>query len=322
MVTSTLCACAAKSVRTVRTHTATSIATFLCCLLLAEAESKTTDTQKNDAVAKISNTADNANLPSPKSKLTSYFEKTFDDVQEWLDKYFPSDEENERTFDFFSNGNENTKTYNFSLTLPIKKIDGYTRVQFFQTCLESKTESTQSDERNPCTSYLVQIEGDIPKTFLRYHFEFENDTTIDTDPHVHLSSYNEDLLNWLNKDWLKGGVGVWSQFDQVSKDSNPDNDRHRKAQYGLRAHLDIKFKWKALKFSTEIEYLPQLRTDSYEYSIRTSPEVKIDFTEHVSLLFTWEVDYYSDNKRLTIEPVFDLFKPVDTSWTHLWRVEF
>ena len=163
------------------------------------------------------------------------------------------------------------------------------------------------------TSYLLQLEGDIAPTIYdfvtpRGHFEIEKDPTIETDPHLHLSAY---LEIGPPKSWIKGGLGwLGGEFNQVFEESDirqmeeGENEAHqRRSRYGVRAHLDFAFNHERVDFSMEVEYLPELGTDEYQYSVRMSPELKIDIHEDwLSFHLIGEVDYYSDREYVTIEP--------------------
>ena len=144
---------------------------------------------------------------------------------------------------------------------------------------------------------------------------------------MHLSAY---LEIGPPKSWIKGGVGGWGEFSRLFEDSDtPQMDgtanqvNDRRSRYGLRAHLDFAYNRERIDFSMEVEYLPELGADKHEYSIRMSPELKIDIHEDwLSFHLIGEIDYYSDREYVTIEPLLDMFKPWDTSLTHLWRVEY
>ena len=233
-----------------------------------------------------------------------------------LDRWTQSNDETERSFNFAVMGDRVTKSINLMTTLPIRS--GYLRGHYFLVRHAGKIISR---------SYMLQLESDFPYTRFhgitpRGHFEVENDPILDTDPHLHLSVY-DDFTVWDTWDWLKGGVGFWAEV--VSAPENLTAVKH--AEYenlrgGFRGHFEIKGKHKWATFDMEIEYLHHLRFDRYLYSVRTSPELKIEIWNDISLMILGEIDYSSERGALTVEPWVDIFKPLETSWTHLWSIKF
>lgn len=125
----------------------------------------------------------------------------------------------------------------------------------------------------------------------------------------------------LAKRWF-GFLGeVVAEYPEMPADL--EHAEHDKFRGGFRGHLDLEGKRGFVNFDMEIEYLQHLRFDRFECSIRTSPEIKIEIFDDISLIVIGEIDYYYiEDGLLTIEPLVDIFKPLDTSWTHLWSIEF
>lgn len=303
-------------------QTITLLAMFFCCQLFAHSEPKSEDKLTADPQTMIPNKIEAPKLSSPKNRIASFLKDKFG----FLEKYTQADDENERTLDFSLNGNKMTQNLSTIVTVPINPIDGYARGQFFfmrhERMLEAPKQETDTTVNTDTTketdivlsrSYMLQLEGNIaPRVHdifaLRGHFEIENDPTIETDPHLHFSVFGEIGKP---KSWIKGGLGGWSEFDQENKDG----------RYGWRIHADVEFDYKGINFSTEIEFLPQIPWG--KYSIRTSPEIKVDIRdEWLSFVLVGEIDYYSDRDYINIEPLLDVFSPWDTSVTHLWTVTF
>ena len=325
------------------THVLTTIALFLYCCLIAvpqaatedkpKAETGITDTEDSlkdkpsttDAQSALEGAESALKDKLPKPNAKSLFDILKDKVPffEKLDAWTQSNDEDERAFDLSVTGDKITKNINFSTTIPINSLEGYFRGQ---------SVLIRHNGKNISQSYMFQFDGNIlGKLFNaitpRGHFEIENDPTLITDPHLHISLYDDFTLVPAWK-WLKGGVGFWSEV--VSERGMPINlegkgelDPFSKFRGGLRCHLDLKGKHKWANFDMEIEYLQHLRFDKFECSVRTSPELKIEILENISLVIIGEIDfYYIDKGLLTIEPLVNIFKPFDTNWTHLWSIEF
>ena len=308
------------------------VTVLLYCPLMADAQSNPEDNLKIDTESVTPNTADIARQIVPKNKCRSVFKDILTNLKKWTDpdKDPEGDPENPRQFDISFNGNKTTQNLSAIATVPIYPISGYVRGQLFlmHHKIEPPPMSSDSGRIFP-VSGMFQFEGNIaPRVFgvikPRAHLEIENDTTIDTDPHLHLSIYDEIRTK---RDWFKLGLGAWVEVDQIFGDTgvptDSKNGKYRKSRNGIRLHADFECERDHVKFSTEIEYLPQLRFDAHVFSIRTSPELKIDlFCDWLSLHLIGEIDYYSDKNHLTIEPLLDLFKPFDTSLTHFVSIEF
>lgn len=326
------------------THVFTTIALFLCCYLIAApqaasedkptAENGITDTEDlfkdkpptTDAQSALEGAESALKDKVPKPNAKSLFAILKDKVSffEKLDVWTQSNDEDERAFDLSVTGDKITRNINFSTTIPINSLKGYFRGQSLLI---------RHNGENISQSFMFQYDSNIlGKLFNcitpRGHFEIENDPTINTDPHLHISLYN-DFKRWSKQEWLlKIGAGFWGEF--VSECGMPtdlgcaeETDKFSEFRGGLRVHFDLKGKHKWTNFDMEVEYLQHLRFDKFECSVRTSPELKIEILEDISLVIIGEIDfYYIDKGSLTIEPFVDVFKPFDTNWTHLWSIEF
>ena len=322
-----------------RAQTSTTIAAFVCCLVIAHAEQNPSEELSEHAKSAVKNEAEIGKQDPRTNRFISFFKDKFAALMNITDPDddVEGDSENERALDFSFNGNKTTQNVSFITTVPINPVDGYLRGQLFLMRHRMSPESNSKSMRNEkdpisSTSYLVQIEGDIGPTIFNFvtprgHFEIEKDPTIETDPHLHLSAY---LELGPPQSWIKWGLGGWGEFNQLLEDSDTvqmeeatNKVHHRTSRYGVRAHLDFALNRERVDFSMEVEYLPELGAEKYEYSVRLSPELKIDIHEDwLSFHLIGEVDYYSDREYVTIEPLLDMFKPWDTSLTHLWRVEY
>ena len=321
-----------------RTSTA-SVVAFVCCLVIAHAEQNPSEERAEHAESAAQNKAKIASQNPTNNRFISFVKDKFAALMKITNPDFDveGDSENERAFDLSFNGNKATQNVSFITTVPINPVDGYVRGQLFlmrHRMSQNSNIDSMLNEMDPIssTSYLVQLEGDIGPTVFdfvtpRGQFEIEKDPTIETDPHLHLSAY---LEIGPPKSWIKGGLGGWGELNQLFEDSDTaqmeevkQKVHQRRLRYGVRAHLDFAFNRERIDFSMEVEYLPELGGDKYQYSVRMSPELKIDIHEDwLSFHLIGEVDYYSDRDYVTIEPLLDMFKPWDTSLTHLWRVEY
>ena len=315
------------------------IALMCCCGFIAYAEQNPSEGRSEHAESAIQNRAEIGSQVSTIRRFSSFIKDKFEAVMRITnpDLDDEGDAENERAFDFSFNGNKSTRNVSFITTVPINPVDGYVRGQLFlmrHSMLQtSNTEpALEKMDSIASTSYLLQLEGDIGPSILDYvtprgQFEIEKDPTIETDPHLHLSAY---LEIGPENSWIKGGIGGWGEFNQLFEDSGTAGMEEGKnmvdqrgSRYGARAHLDFSFNREKVDFSMEVEYLPELGGDEYEYSVRMSPEIKIEIHEDwLSFHLIGEIDYYSDRDYVTIEPLLDMFKPWDTSVTHLLSIEY
>lgn len=254
------------------------------------------------------------------NKLKTWYKNTVDNLRKKSKADPESEPTNKSSFDFSMNGDKASRSVNLITTLPIDSLDGYVRGQLFYMNLKGNNDTL--DKPRTSFSYMLQLEGNIlPRIggFItpRGHFEIENDPTIDTDPHLHLSVYDETSIK---SDWLKGGLGFWVEFKELFDHSGLTGMMAGMNAYGIRVHADIEYTRKWGGATMEVEFLPRFNFD--EFSVRTSPELKIDVWNSLSFRIIAEIDYYSENDYVTIEQFFDLFKPLDTSLAHLWSIEF
>ena len=278
----------------------TMIATPLCCLLIADAHS------------------------DHEEKPTDNCEK--DDTDDTTDG----------TFDFFTNGDDNLQSLNFMFELPIsfneseptckhKQIEASFSGKYFVTfskpdlpddvsILDSFVKQL-SDMRTVSETFALRLEGStLSQLGLGGYIEMESDYSITTDPHLHFTSYAQYALC----SFVKVALGGWAEARRLGKKPS-ENGRYR---YGLRTHLDIEHNTKKTAFSMMIEYLPHLNFDKYRVS--ASPEFELKFKafgKQLGLVFHTEIDYYSENTDLTVEPLLDL-KPWEIRWTQLIRHRF
>ena len=71
-----------------------------------------------------------------------------------------------------------------------------------------------------------------------------------------------------------------------------------------------------------IEYLPHLSFDKYRINVSPAFEFKFNlFDNQLALVLYVEIDYYSEGKDFTLEPLFDL-NPLNIRWTQLIRHKF
>lgn len=318
---------------------ATTVVAFVCCIVIAHAEKNSSEELSEHAESAVKKKAEIGSVDPTNNRFISFVKDKFTSLMKITnpDLDVEGDSENERAFDLSFNGNKTTQNVSFITTVPVNPVNGYVRGQLFlmRHRMSQKSDSdSMLDETDPIssTSYLIQLEGDVGPTVFdfvtpRGQFEIEKDPTIETDPHLHLSAY---LEIGPPKSWIKGGVGGWGEFNRLFEDADTTqmndaaNQVHdRRSRYGVRAHLDFAYNRERIDFSMEVEYLPELGADKHEYSIRMSPELKIDIHEDwLSFHLIGEIDYYSDREYVTIEPLLDMFKPWDTSLTHLWRIEY
>ena len=296
------------------------IASFGCCLFITDAQLHPQIQPEIDVASVVQDKPEVTRQLSFLNKLKSWYTNTVDSLKEKFKADSESEPTNSASFDFSMNGDKASRSVNLITTLPVDSLDGYARAQLFYMSLKGNSDAM--DNPRTSLSYMLQLEGTILPTiggFIspRGHFEIENDPTIDTDPHLHLSVYQEIRIS---KNWLKGGLGYWAEAKQSMRNSKPTDMSTRLNNHGIRMHVDIEFKKKWGGITMEVEFLPRLRFD--EFSIRTSPELKINLCDSLSFRIIAEVDYDSERHDITIEQFFDLFKPLDTSLTHLWSIEF
>ena len=230
-----------------------------------------------------------------------------------------------RTIDFAMNGDLTTQNFYFIGEQPIdlKSMNGTLTGKYFLTRHDGTTISE---------SYSLRVEG-VTVNKLRNLVaggaivEYEGDLPIKNDPLLHLTGYTEVTLYDKNQEGnqaAKTGLGFWVEGQQLGKKLQcPENllpqecSEYNRIRIGMRAHLNIKWE----KFSILVEYLPHLTFN--QYRISASPEFEIGLgTDWLSLVLRGEIDYYSETSDLTIEPLFDIIKPLEFRWTYLFRHEF
>ena len=293
---------------------------LVCCVSLAAVEPNANTSTKPVVEAAAQGKFQAGDEQSFLKNLLSWYDDTIEGLRKKFKAEPDSEPTNRPSFDFSFNGDRASRSVNLIATLPIDSLDGYARGQVNYLRISSQSDVKSATQTS--SSYMLQLEGIIFPTIgnvitPRGHFEIENDPTIATDPHLHVSVFDEFQLK---KTWLKGGFGFWAEFKHLFDDSETTDIDSSLNDYGFRAHVDIEFKRKWLGFTMEVEILPQIGFD--EFSIRTSPEVKIKFSESLSFRIISEIDYYSDRDYVNIEQFFDLFEPLDTSLTHLWCIKF
>ena len=242
----------------------------------------------------------------------------------------------ERTFGYFTNGDDNLQSFNFLFKLPLNeppfkldRIEGSLSGKYFVTFSKPNLPDDISiwnsflkqfsDMRAVSESFALRLEtSTLTPVTLGANFggyiELESDYSINTDPHLHFTGY----LQYNPVSFVKAALGGWAEAQRLRKEPR-DDGRYR---YGLRAHLDIEHNTKRITFSMMIEYLPHLSFDKYRVS--ASPEFELKFKafgKQLGLVFHTEIDYYSENTDLTVEPLLDL-KPLEIRWTQLIRHRF
>ena len=288
----------------------TMIASFLCCLLITEAQSdegkNATDTQS---------TQEDSNITTD-SQSDSENKSTTDTQSNPEDK--PT--EDERTIDISINGDRNTQNFNCIGNKPLdfNSMKGSLEGRFFLTRHEGETISR---------SYSLLFEGISSHKFFKHfapggNIEVEGDLPIENDPLLHVNGFAEGTLYPIDQEGAliaKAGLGIWVEGQQLRRNLRFAEDFY----YGMRTHLDIKWEicsWGLL--SVLIEYLPQLRFDRHEFRVYASPELEIKLGEDFSLIFMGEIDFYSETSEITFEPVFDLIKPWEAHWMQFIRYKF
>ena len=161
-------------------------------------------------------------------------------------------------------------------------------------------------------SFAFRLEGSTIHKFRDIvtgggYIDFERDFSIEIDPHAHLSLFAEGTpyRKW---DWLKVGLGFWIEGQQLFSNMQGFHS-------GLRAHVDIKWK----NFEMMIECLPPWNFRKIRFSV--SPQIEFKIRDNWSIVFHNEMDFYSENRDLTIEPALD-FNPLDIRLTQLIRHKF
>jgi len=161
-------------------------------------------------------------------------------------------------------------------------------------------------------SFAFRLEGTTTHKFRDIiagggYIDFERVLSIEIDPHVHLSLFAEGTpyRKW---NWLKVGLGFWIEGQQLFSNTQGFHS-------GLRGHIEIKWK----NFEMMIECLPPWNFRKIRFSV--SPQIELKIRDNWSIVFHNEMDFYSENRDLTIEPTLD-FNPLDIRLTQLIRHKF
>ena len=141
-------------------------------------------------------------LSKPKSESLTSILKAKVPFFAKLDAWTKSNDQDERAFDLSVTGDKITRNINCSTTIPINSLEGYFRGQAVLI---------RHNGENISQSFMFQYDGNILGKFFnsitpRGHFEIENDPIISTDPHLHISLY-EDFKFCPEWEWLKWGTG-------------------------------------------------------------------------------------------------------------------
>lgn len=315
----------------------TMIAILFCCFLIADAQSIAEENSMEDAqnileknpTEKVEATIPNLkdNPPVPKSIFVVLNEK-ITNIKNKIVSYIPSDSEsqNERAFDFSTNGDDILQNFNFFAKVPFEfetyevSLNGKYRQNFQKKDTSSATGDPSEWKTLPkwktlSKSYAFGFEVNSTHKFLDIftlggYLDFERDFSIEMDPHVHVSIFAEIPL-LPKKDWIMAGVGLWGEGQQLST-TTPG------FRSGSRLHLEINWK----NFNMMIECLPHW--NFREFRANASPELIFEFKpfgKKLEFVLHGEIDYYSENTGLTVEPLFDI-NPWEIRWTQLFRVPF
>ena len=298
---------------------ATIVIVFLCCLFIADAQSATEEKniqQKNTGwVAEDTE----GEKPAEVVKQDSDGKKTAVESKE--------DSENGREIDFFTGGDNNLQSFNFMFELPFdeksfkfasifESIEGSLSGKFFVTfesdlsgdiSLWESLWKKYSTMKTVSRAYALRLEGS-PLRHLGGYIELESDYSIDTDPHLHFTSYAQ----YSPHTSIEVAIGGWGEVRRLWMGKETDGvEEVGKYGYGLRTHLDMEHNiTERLRFSMMIECLPNLTFD--EYRISASPEVEYEFDfdffdDQFAFVLHIEIDYFSEDKKgVKIEPLIQL----------------
>ena len=293
------------------------MAIFFCCCYITAAQFTAEDESKTDTQS----TVENEGIEEKQNeKKDGKNEKELDDRP---------------TFDFSLPGNNKTQNFDLFFEKPFnvqilesKSIESKLSGNYFITFQKEdvspkgslwKTLRESFSGWKPLSrSYALRLEGNTPGKFaLGGYIEIEGDTSIENDPHLHTSLYGQ------YKPWncIEVALGSWIEIQRLWKDE--------RLRSGLRTHCNIELASKWINLSMMVEYLPHWRFKSYR--LNTSPEIEFKFSNikiplkkdkvSFSLVFHGEIDYYSENEALTIEPLFEA-NPWEIRWTQLVRHRF
>ena len=178
-------------------------------------------------------------------------------------------------------------------------------------------------------SYAYSIESSTLGTFaVGEYVEYENDYSIETDPHLHTSIYGQ------YKPWesLEFALGGWIEFQKLGEETDEETDENGRFRSGIRTHVNMELEFSWINLSLLVEYLPHWSFKSYH--LNTSPEIELKINNlniplkkdniTFSIVLHGEIDYYYDNTEneiLTVEPLFEV-NPLEVRWTQLIRHKF
>ncbi len=313
------------------------ITVFFCIILLAKGQSNHEENPPKNAQSSLEENAKEKassdlkkNLPTTKGIFTRVMDRIVA-FKNKITAYIPSysHEENEREFDFSTNGDEILQNFQFFAKVPFKfkSYEVSVNGKYLQT-FRKKEIPPSSEDIHPSKwkklpkwkpfskSYSFGLEGNRTREFLNIftfggHIEYESDYSIVKDPRVHVGVFSEVPLRrkW---NWIKGGTGIWLEGQQL--DTNSPELRS-----GLRFHIEIDSKY----FNMMIECLPHW--NFREYRANASPELVFEFKpfgKELALIFHAEIDYYHTvDPVLTVEPQFDIDE-WDIRWAQLFRIPF
>ena len=307
----------------------TMIASFLCCFIIADAQSSTEDKTTSEKPT------------AEKSTIESKDNSELDESKQGSEEETPNEESekdsgNDREIDFFTGGANNLQSFNFMLKLPFefKRIESSFSVKSFMTfksdlsgdiSLWDSLWKKYAEMETVSRAYALRLEGNgspqIKNKLLRHlggYIELESDYSIDTDPHVHYTLYGRwsphtfieiAAGGWGEARGLWGEKGIQETQEMQENEEDPDIEN---SGYGLRSHMDIEYETEKLRFSMMLECLPSLGFD--ELRVSASPEVeyrfKVDFFDaQFAFVLHIEIDYYSGDKQgLKIEPLTQLIR--------------
>ena len=186
-------------------------------------------------------------------------------------------------------------------------------------------------------SYNLRIKSGTLDTFgVGGYIELEEEHSIVTDPHLHITLYGK----WVPVKSMESAVsgwhmelagGGWGEIQKLwGEKTYPENlsDDYSRDQYGLRGHINIKYKNNWIAPSIMIEYLPRLNFGKYRFNILPELELKLAGKEILcidkfpfSIVFRTEFNYDSGNQYSTIEPLIEI-NPWEIRWTQLVRYTF
>lgn len=324
----------------------TMIVVLLCCALIVSAESSSEEKPTEGAQPTPEKELTEKSKSALKDKLSkdklpidaqSALKGKFDflksikgkfhflkNIGDFVNKYTPSDSKDQREFDFSTNGDDNLQNFYFLARQPLE-------FEFFEVLLNGKYFLTLDKPELPehisfsealwkeytgmeviSESLAFRLEGSTTHKFRDIvagggYIDFERDFSIEIDPHTHLSLFAEGTpgRKW---NWFKVGLGFWIEGQQLFSNTQA-------FRYGLRAHVDIKWK----NFEMMIECLPHWNFRKIRFSV--SPQIEFKIRDNWSIVFHNEMDFYSENRDLTIEPALD-FNPLDIRLTQLIRHKF